>query len=95
VRNEGISTGEEVFTLAASRQGVRDSIFRAVGAEKIVYKKVVKAKKAVPAQGKKASVVFEDGTEDEADLVIGADGVRSEVLRGIFENEELVKPHYE
>jgi 2-polyprenyl-6-methoxyphenol hydroxylase-like FAD-dependent oxidoreductase len=92
---KGNPPGEEQFCLSISRQGVRDSIFNAVGDEHIVYKKVVKAKKAVPAEGKKASVVFQDGTEDEADLVIGADGVRSEVLRGIFQNEELVKPHYE
>jgi 2-polyprenyl-6-methoxyphenol hydroxylase-like FAD-dependent oxidoreductase len=92
---KGFPPGEEEFCLAVSRQGVRDSIFHAVGTENVVYKKVVKAKKAVPAEGKRASVVFEDGTEDEADLVIGADGVRSEVLRGIFQDEELVKPHYE
>lgn len=93
--SKGFPPGEEEFCLSVSRQGVRDSIFKAVGTEHIVYKKVVKVKKAVPAEGKRASVVFEDGTEDEADLVIGADGVRSEVLRGIFNDEELVKPRYE
>lgn len=68
----------------------------AVGTEKIVYKKVVGAKKAVLSENKKAAVIFEDGSEDDADLVIGADGVRSEVLRGIFSDEEdMVKPHYE
>jgi 2-polyprenyl-6-methoxyphenol hydroxylase-like FAD-dependent oxidoreductase len=74
---------------------VRDAILEAVGTKNIVYKKIAKAKRAVPSEHKRAAVVFEDGSEDEADVVIGADGVRSEVLRGIFDDEEMVKPHYE
>ena len=74
---------------------MRDTILEAVGTKNIIYKKVVKATKAVPSEHKRAAVIFEDGSEDEADLVIGADGVRSEVLRGIFDDEEMVKPHYE
>lgn len=92
---KGNPPGEEEFCLSVSRQAVRDHILDGVGPEKIVYKKVVKARKARPSEGKKATVVFEDGSEDEADLVIGADGVQSEVLRGIFADEEMVKPHYE
>lgn len=67
----------------------------AVGPKNIVYKKVTEAKQAVPSERKKAAVVLEDGSEDEADLVIGADGVRSVVLRGVFGDEEMAKPHYE
>lgn len=74
---------------------MRDAILEEVGTKNIIYKKVKKAKRAVLSEHKKATVVFEDGSEDEADVVIGADGVRSEVLRGIFEDEEMVKPQYE
>jgi len=74
---------------------VRDAILEAVGTQNIVYKKVTKAKRAVPSEHRKATIVFDDGSEDEADVVIGADGVRSEVLRGIFEDEEIVKAQYE
>lgn len=91
----GNPPGEEEFCLAISRHGLRDNLLQEVGPEKIVYKKVVSARKAVSGQGTKAAVVLEDGTEDSADLIIGADGVRSEVLRGIFGEEEMAKPHYE
>jgi 2-polyprenyl-6-methoxyphenol hydroxylase-like FAD-dependent oxidoreductase len=90
----GFPAGKEEHCVSISRHGLWDTLLAEVGREKVVYKKVVRTKKA--ADDKRAAVFFGDGTEDDADLVIGADGVRSEVLRGIFgEEDENVKPQYE
>jgi 2-polyprenyl-6-methoxyphenol hydroxylase-like FAD-dependent oxidoreductase len=90
----GFPAGEEEHCISISRQGLRDTLDKEVGADKVVYKKVVQARKATG--GKRAAVIFADGSEDDADLIIGADGVRSEVLRGIFgQDDEKVKPQYD
>ncbi|KAM7182901.1 salicylate hydroxylase [Naviculisporaceae sp. PSN 640] len=54
------------------------------GEEVVRYEKVAEVRPANSAEGKKAVVVFEGGREEEADLVIGADGVKSVVRRGLF-----------
>ncbi|KAI1400462.1 hypothetical protein F4819DRAFT_366183 [Hypoxylon fuscum] len=52
----------------------------------VVYKKVVRV---LGQQGCKPVVQFEDGSPDEsADLVVGADGIRSTVRRDLFGEDE-------
>lgn len=69
----------------------RDGLWRALrdeviggsgGSEAIEYRKVVEVV-AADGEGRKATVRFEDGEEELADLVIGCDGVRSAVRKGI------------
>jgi 2-polyprenyl-6-methoxyphenol hydroxylase-like FAD-dependent oxidoreductase len=91
---KGFPEGEEEVCLAVSRQGLWEALYRAVGAENVGVKKVIGVRKAT--EGKKAVVVFEGGEEEEADLIVGADGVRSVVRMGLFEGrEEEFKPKYE
>jgi len=81
------------FTVSTSRHGLWECLHKAVGEGKIQYRKVVDVDVSAP----KPIVKFSDGEEEEADLVIGADGVRSAVKKGIFgaENETTYAPHYE
>jgi 2-polyprenyl-6-methoxyphenol hydroxylase-like FAD-dependent oxidoreductase len=64
--------------------------------EVIVKKKISKVK---GVEGQRPVVFFADGTPDEeCDLVLGCDGLRSIVRAGIFEDEpgkEKYPPHYE
>jgi len=91
----GMPDGEEEFCISISRHDVWKALIDAVGHDKVDIKKVVAAKKALPAEGKKPMVIFDDGSEEQADLVIGADGVRSVVLRSIFGDEKSTEPQYE
>lgn len=54
------------------------------GEEVVKYEKVIEVRPASSAEGKKTVVVFEGGREEEADLVIGTDGVKSVVRRALF-----------
>jgi 2-polyprenyl-6-methoxyphenol hydroxylase-like FAD-dependent oxidoreductase len=95
-----VEDGEE-FCVATSRHGLweclKDAVVSLSGPDTIVYKKIAEAR--VGEEGRKPRVVFEDGSEEEADLVVGADGVRSVVKRGIFgldeEGKEMFAPVYE
>lgn len=59
----------------------------------VIYRKVVDA--GVTGLGRPL-VRFEDGAEEEADLVVGADGVWSAVKKGVFDAEdERFSPKYE
>jgi 2-polyprenyl-6-methoxyphenol hydroxylase-like FAD-dependent oxidoreductase len=90
-----VEDGEEVC-VATSRHGLwkclRDAVVSLSGSDIIVYKKIVEAR--VGEDGKKPYVIFDDGSEEEADLVIGADGVRSVVKREIFGVDEEGKERY-
>jgi 2-polyprenyl-6-methoxyphenol hydroxylase-like FAD-dependent oxidoreductase len=91
----GYPEGEEEMCLSITRHALWKALYDAVGAEKVIIKKVISATKANPSQGKKPTVTFEDGTSAEADLIVGADGVRSTILRSIFGVEKSTEPHYE
>lgn len=81
------------YSISCPRYELWKCLHEVVGEDKIQYRKVVH----VDLDGRKPIVRFADGGEEDADLVIGADGVRSVVKRAIFgdEDERLYAPHYE
>lgn len=93
VTSTGDKGSPEEFTISCPRYGLWECLHEVVGEDKIQHRKVI----AVELDGEKPLVKFADGGQEDADLVIGADGVRSVVKRGIFgaENEHAYAPHYE
>lgn len=91
------STGDrgcpEEYTISCPRESLRQCLHKVVGEDKIRYRKVIK----VDLGGRKPLVKFADGGEEEADLIVGADGVRSIVKKAIFgqDNEGKYAPRYE
>lgn len=91
------STGDKgsppEYTVSCPRHGLRECLLTVVGEDKIQYRTVAD----VDLNGKKPVVKFADGGQESADLVIGAEGVRSVVKKAIFEdnNDNQYAPHYE
>lgn len=81
------------YSISCPRYELWKCLHEVVGEDKIQYRKVVQ----VDLEGRKPIVKFADGGEEDADLVIGADGVRSVVKKAIFgdDNERIYAPHYE
>ncbi|KAK0701242.1 hypothetical protein B0H67DRAFT_524238 [Lasiosphaeris hirsuta] len=77
---EGLEGREEVC-VALSRGGLWKCLMDEVGEGVVRYRKVVSVRERENGGG---VVVFEDGGEEGADLVVGADGVRSVVRSGLF-----------
>ena len=91
--SESASTdGRGESCVAGSRHGLWKCLSDAVGEGVVHYRKIVKVMRR---QGRgKCQVMFEDSEVEEADLIIGADGVKSVVKDGIFPGEEFA-PIYE
>ncbi|RYO97378.1 hypothetical protein DL765_011222 [Monosporascus sp. GIB2] len=91
------STGDKAcpqeYTVSCPRYGLWECLRQVVGNDKIQYRKVVD----VDLSGEKPVVKFADGGEEDADLVIGADGVRSVVKKGLFgeDDKRQYAPRYE
>ncbi|KAK8195933.1 hypothetical protein M8818_007084 [Zalaria obscura] len=83
----------EEFCVATSRHAIQQCLAEAIPKEVIQYAEV---KLVLVEHGKKPVVVLADGAEHRADLVIGADGVRSAVKSGVFDAEDakLYAPVY-
>jgi len=81
------------YSISCPRFGLWECLREVVGEDKIQYRKII----AVSLDGEKPVVTFADGEEETADLVVGADGVRSVVKRAIFGEEDELKyaPRYE
>jgi 2-polyprenyl-6-methoxyphenol hydroxylase-like FAD-dependent oxidoreductase len=92
----GLPAGQQEWCVTVGRHALREALLAQVGPDKVVYKRV---RSAEPRNGSaRAKVIFDDGSWDDADMVIGADGVRSSVLKGIFSEEAeeaSTKPVYE
>ncbi|KAF2434828.1 FAD/NAD(P)-binding domain-containing protein [Tothia fuscella] len=92
-----IEDGEEVC-VASSRHGLwqclRDEVAR-VDKDILRYRKVIGVEMGDEAGSRRPRVLFEDGEEEEADLVVGADGVKSIVKDAIFGDVDAFKPVYE
>lgn len=93
VTSTGDKMSPEEYTISCPRYGLWKCLHEFVGEDKIQYRKVVD----VDLSGKKPIVKFADGGEEDADLVVGADGVRSVVKKAMFgeENERKYAPRYE
>ena len=91
----GWPAGKEEFCVSMSRHNLWDALRAELDPKKIVYKTVVSVQKAIPTENKKASVTFQDGQVEEADLIIGADGVRSKVREAIFGDDRDTDAVYE
>ena len=89
----GDKRSPEEYTISCPRYGLWQCLHEVVGEDKISYRKVID----VDLSGKKPFVKFADGGEEDADLVVGADGVRSIVKKAIFgeDNERKYAPRYE
>jgi 2-polyprenyl-6-methoxyphenol hydroxylase-like FAD-dependent oxidoreductase len=78
--------------VASSRTGLWKCLSKAVGEGVVQFRKVKRVLGRDSERGPR--VVFEDGEEEDADLVIGADGVKSTVKDAMFGTEEY-RPIYE
>ncbi|KAK3077871.1 hypothetical protein LTS18_009037, partial [Coniosporium uncinatum] len=82
------------YSVSSSRHGLWDCLRKAVEPEAIVFKEL---SEIVKQQNGRLLLRFVKGGDEEADLVIGADGVRSAVKKAMFgeENDEKYAPRYE
>ncbi|KAK0701280.1 hypothetical protein B0H67DRAFT_500654 [Lasiosphaeris hirsuta] len=71
------------YTVSCPRYDSWRWLHETVGYDTIQYRRVTD----VDLTGEKPIVRFDDGGEDDADLVVGADGVRSVVKRALFAEE--------
>lgn len=78
-----VEEGEEVC-VAIGRQVLWKCLFDEVGEGIVEFKKIVSVRQG-NREGGKPSVQFENGEVEEADLVIGADGVRSVTKKALFD----------
>ncbi|KAI1465842.1 uncharacterized protein F4812DRAFT_461529 [Daldinia caldariorum] len=83
---------EYVDVLPISRPLLINCLYETLPSDSVIQKKIAKV---VTRQGRKPVVQFEDGSPDEtADLVVGADGIRSTVRHDLFGDDEKYRPQY-
>ncbi|KAK0613991.1 hypothetical protein B0T14DRAFT_569981 [Immersiella caudata] len=85
------SEGREEVCVSSSRHGLWRCLNEKVGREVVKYRRVVGVE--VRETGRRL-VRFEDGGEEECDVLVGADGVRSVVRGSLFEGVEGTGPRY-
>jgi 2-polyprenyl-6-methoxyphenol hydroxylase-like FAD-dependent oxidoreductase len=83
---------EYLDVLPVSRPLLIKCLLDTLPPDAVTYKSIAKV---VAQQGQKPRIVFEDGSEEVVDLVIGADGVRSTVRSCIFRDDPKHKPWYQ
>lgn len=99
-RERGMEEAGEQVCIASSRHGLwkalKGYVVGKYGGEVVEYRKVVCVEET--AGGGKVAVTSEDGDGVEknevVDLVIGADGVKSQVRKALFGEDERYKPIY-
>ena len=81
------------YTLSCPRFDSWQWLHEHVGYTSICYRRVVE----VNLDGERPVVYFADGGREDADLVVGADGVRSVVKKALFSHEDQSKyePQFE
>ena len=83
---------EYVDVLPISRPFLIDRLLESLPTSLVENKTVTKV---VACEGKKPILYFTDGIPPEtADLVVGADGIRSVVREGMFGDDEKYRPRY-
>jgi 2-polyprenyl-6-methoxyphenol hydroxylase-like FAD-dependent oxidoreductase len=93
VLSSGDGGSPEEYTISCPRYELWKCLYETVGKDKVQHGEVVD----VELESDRSIVRFADGATKMADLVIGADGVRSIVKRAIFgrEDETHYAPVYE
>jgi 2-polyprenyl-6-methoxyphenol hydroxylase-like FAD-dependent oxidoreductase len=93
VLSSGDGGSPEEHTISCPRYELWRCLYETVGKDNVQHREVVN----VELEADRSVVRFADGGEQVADLVIGADGVRSIVKRAIFgeEDEKSYAPVYE
>lgn len=93
VTSTGDRESPEEFTISCPRHVLWECFHEVVGEDNIEYRRVIE----IDLSGEKPVVKLADGGEEDADLVIGADGVRSIVKKSMFgkEDESKYAPRYE
>ena len=91
---------EENVCVASSRHGLWETLSRYANDKEregvVKYKKVIGVERVEGSSKIRVKVVDSQGNEqvEEADLVIGADGVKSVVRKALFPNETQYDPTY-
>jgi len=89
----GYLLGKEYLdVLPVSRPLLIKCLLEALPEHAVTYKTI---KHVQATQGQKPKLIFVDGSEEIADLIIGADGVRSIVRPSIFGDNEKYRPWYQ
>lgn len=90
----------EGVCIASSRHGLWETVLQYVkekeGDGVVKYQKVLGVERSDGSKRLKVTVQLEEGREEihEADLVIGADGVKSKVRKALFGDEKQYNPIY-
>lgn len=82
---------EDLHAHVISRPLLVESLQEALPEGTVVYRTVLEVE---TNSGGKPVVVFHDGQREEADLVVGADGIRSPVRKSLFGQKEEYRPVY-
>jgi 2-polyprenyl-6-methoxyphenol hydroxylase-like FAD-dependent oxidoreductase len=88
--------GDEEVCVASSRHGLWETLLSKVGTGAVQYKKVISVDRNEGRGKVLVNIVDDNGNEEtkEADLVIGADGVKSVVRKALFDDDKRYQPEY-
>lgn len=82
---------EDLGLLPVSRPLLIKCLVDALGQDRVIFRSV---SKVVTSPGIRPEVHFDDGSPETADLVVGADGIRSPIRRCLFGDDEAYRPRF-
>ncbi len=83
--------GQAEVCVSSTRHGLWACLMAKMPPGTVHYKKVSQIQRGVEGA---LAVLFDDGSKEECDLVIGADGVKSVVRKALFGEDEVYAPKY-